>query len=231
MSHITLTGFMGSGKSVVGQEVARRLGRTFVDMDAVIEERAAKSIPRIFAEDGEPAFRQMEAALCVELSAQDGLVIATGGGALINPANRAVMMRSGVVICLAATPEEILRRVGGDASRPLLQVPDPRARIAELLAARRAAYAAIPWQVDTTGLSVEEVAARVIAVAGYETLTVHYPGGEYPIHVGVGALQHSGGALRATGAPDGSRVAVVSNPTVAPLYGCLLYTSPSPRDS
>lgn len=219
MSNITITGFMGTGKSAVGQEVARRLGREFVDMDAVIEARAGKSIPRIFAEDGEAAFRQMEAALCQELSARDGLVIATGGGALVNPANRAVMMRSGVVVCLVASPDEILSRVGGDASRPLLQVPDPRARIVELLATRREAYAAIPWQVDTTGLSVEEVAVRVIEIAGFETLTVHYPGGEYPIHIGVGTLAHVGGTLRAAGAPEESRVAVVSNPTVAPLYG------------
>ncbi len=217
--NIVITGFMGTGKTAVGREVARRLGREFVDMDVVIEAHAGKPIPRIFAEDGEPAFRQMETALCEELSARDGLVIATGGGALVNPANRAAMMRSGVVVCLVASPDEILNRVGGDASRPLLQVPDPRARIVELLAARREAYAAIPWQVETTGLSVEEIAARVIEIAGFETLIVHYPGGEYPIHIGVGALAHIGGALRAAGAPERSRVAVVSNPTVAPLYG------------
>lgn len=225
MANLVLTGFMGTGKSAVGQEAARRMRREFVDMDAVIEARAGKSISRIFAEDGEPAFRQMEAALCEELSARDGLVIATGGGALVNPANRAAMMRSGVVICLNAEPDEILHRVckgaidRAPADRPLLQVADPRARIVELLAARREAYAAIPWQVETTGLAVEEVAARVLAIASFETLTVRYPGGEYPIHIGVGTLAHAGGALRAAGAPEGGRVAVVSNPTVAPLYG------------
>ncbi len=219
MTNIVITGFMGTGKSAVGREVARRLGREFVDMDAVIEMRAGKPIARIFAEDGEPAFRRMEAALCAELSARDGLVIATGGGALVNPENRAVMTRSGVVVCLNAEPDEILRRVGGNSDRPLLQVPDPRARIVELLAARREAYAAIPWQIETTGLTIEQVAERAIAVAGFETLTVHYPGGEYPIHIGAGTLAHVGGALRAAGAPEGSRVAIVSNPTVAPLYG------------
>jgi 3-dehydroquinate synthase len=219
MTNITITGFMGSGKSAVGHEVARRTGCEFVDMDAVIEARAGKPIPRIFTEDGEPAFRRMESALCAELSARDGLVIATGGGALINPANRAAMSRSGTVVCLNAHPDEILQRVGRSKHRPLLQTPDPRARVEELLAARREAYAAIPWQVDTTGLAVEEVAARVIEIAGFVTLTVHYPGGEYPIHVGVGTLAHVGGALRAAGAPDESRVAVVSNPVVAPLYG------------
>jgi 3-dehydroquinate synthase len=218
MSNIVITGFMGTGKSAVGQEVARQLNREFVDMDSVLEERAGKPIPRIFAEDGEPAFRQMEAALCAELSARGGLVIATGGGALINPANRATMMQSGTIVCLTASPDEILSRVGGNSDRPLLQVADPRARAIELLAGRREAYAAIPWQVDTTALSVEEVATRVIEIAGFVTLPVHYPGGEYAIHVGEGALAHAGGALRATGASDGSRVAVVSNPVVTPLY-------------
>ena len=109
MTNVVLTGFMGTGKTVVGQEVARRLGCPFVDMDAEIEARAGKSISRIFAEDGEAAFRRMEAALCRELSngplgASEGpevssLVIATGGGALVEPANRALMMRRGAVIC------------------------------------------------------------------------------------------------------------------------------------
>jgi len=217
--NIVITGFMGAGKTVVGQEVARRLGRPFVDMDAEIAKRAGKPVPHIFAEDGEGAFRQMEAALCEELSGRDGLVIATGGGALVNPANRAAMMRGGAVVCLAAAPDEIVRRVGGDSERPLLDVADPRAEVERLLAARREAYAAIPWQVDTTALSVAEAAARVVALADVVTLPVRHPGGEYPIHVGDGLLAHVGGALRAAGAPEGSRVAVVSNPVVAPLYG------------
>ena len=132
MTNVVITGFMGTGKSAVGREVARRLGRQFVDMDDVIEARAGKPIPRIFAEDGEPAFRQMEASLCEELSAQRGLVIATGGGALVNLANRAMMMKSGTVVCLSCDPDEILRRVGGNDYRPLLNVPDPRAKIPAL---------------------------------------------------------------------------------------------------
>jgi shikimate kinase/3-dehydroquinate synthase len=218
MGNIVLTGFMGTGKSIVGQEVARRLGWRFVDMDDVIVERAGKSIPRIFAEDGEPAFRRMESQVCADLSAQEGLVIATGGGALVDPDNRRVMMRGGTVVCLTADPDEILRRVGGDDNRPLLNVPDPRARVAELLAARRAAYQAIPWQIETTGLSVEEVAERVIALSHVITLPVVHPGGEYPIHIGEGILARVGDALRAASASEAIRVAVVSNTTVAPLY-------------
>ncbi len=225
MKNIVLTGFMGTGKTTVGREVARRLGCPFVDMDEVIARRAGKPIPRIFAEDGEEAFRRMEAELCRELGARRGLVIATGGGALVNPENRARMTEGGIVICLEADPEEILRRVGEDSGRPLLQTPDRRARVAELLAARRPAYAAIPWHVDTTGRPVEEVVEEVLQIADFATLTVQYPGGEYPIYVGKGALSHVGDALRAAGAPEGSTVAVVSNPVVAPLYGPRVETS------
>jgi shikimate kinase/3-dehydroquinate synthase len=218
MTNIVITGFMGTGKSAVGREVARRLGWRFVDIDDVIVSRAAKTIPRIFAEYGEAAFRAMESGVCAELSTQDGLVIATGGGALVNPDNRRVMMRGGTVVCLNAAPDEILRRVGGDDNRPLLNVPDPRARVTELLAARRAAYQTIPWQIDTTGLSVEEVAEQVIALADIVTLPVHHPGGEYPIHIGGGILSHMGGALRAVGVSSGTTIVIVSNTVVAPLY-------------
>ncbi len=227
--NLVLTGFMGTGKTTVGREAARRLGRAFVDMDDVIAARAGKPIPRIFAEDGEAAFRALEAAVCAELSAQDGLVIATGGGALVNASNRRVMMygvggarsetgpstMSHVVICLDASPDEILRRVGGNADRPLLNVPDPAARVAELLAARREAYGAIPWHIETSGRKVDEVVAQVVALAETVTLPVKYPGGEYPIHIGRGLLAHLGGALRAAGVREGTAVAIVTNPVVA----------------
>jgi len=240
---------MGTGKTAVGREVARRLGRRFVDMDAEIEARAGKPIPRIFAEDGEAAFRRMEAALCEELGARplarplprplgfsetlrvspgvSALVIATGGGALVDPANWALMMRSGTVVCLTCAVDEIMRRVndGGDPDRPLLDVADRRAEIERLLEVRREAYQSIPWQIDTTALSVDEVAAQVVELAGAVTLSVHHPGGEYPIHIGDGLLAHVGGALRATGVPEGTSVAVVSNPTVAPLYGAQVEAS------
>jgi shikimate kinase/3-dehydroquinate synthase len=218
VTNVVITGFMGTGKTAVGREVARRLGLQFVDMDDVIVSRAGKPIPRIFVEDGEPAFRQKESQVCSDLSAQEGLVIATGGGALVDPDNRRVMMRGGNVICLTADPDEILRRVGDDDYRPLLNVPDPRAKVAELLEARREAYAAIPWQIDTTGLSVEEVAEQVIELANVVTLFVRHPGGEYPIHMGDGILSRVGDALRAAGALETTRVAVVSNLVVAPLY-------------
>jgi shikimate kinase/3-dehydroquinate synthase len=232
--HVVLTGFMGTGKTAVGQTVARQMDCSFVDMDAEIEARAGKTIARIFAEDGETAFRGMEAALCRELCQAPPaapLVIATGGGTLVDPANRALIMESGTLICLSCDPDEVLQRVGADGNpdRPLLDVADPRAEVERLLKARCGAYQAIPWQIDTTGLSVEEVAAQVLHIAGFITLPVRHPGGQYEIHVGNGLLAHVGGLLRsacvseaAAALPSykkGSRVALVSNPVVAPLYG------------
>jgi len=219
--NLVLTGFMGTGKTRVGQEVALRLGRLFVDMDAEIEARAGKSIPSIFADDGEAAFRRMEAELCRELSGESGLVIATGGGALIDAGNRQAMMRQGTVICLSGDADEIQRRLfRNDApDRPLLEVSDPLAEIVRLLAERQDAYAAIPWQVNTTHLSVDAVVEEVTGLAGSVTLQVSHPGGAYPIHIGDGLLRHVGGALRATGSVPGDRVAVVSNPVVESLYG------------
>jgi 3-dehydroquinate synthase len=215
---LVITGFMGTGKSAVGREVARQMDRPFLDMDAEIEARAGKAIPRIFAEDGEPAFRKLEADLCRELSAREGLVVATGGGALVNPDNRRVMVAGSTVVCLSATPEVILQRVGGDEGRPLLNVPDPRAEVERLLALRHDAYRAIPWQVDTGGLPVDEVAAQVLEVVGVVTLPVSHPGGEYPIHVGAGILSRVGDALRAVGVAEGAHVAVATNSVVGPLY-------------
>jgi shikimate kinase/3-dehydroquinate synthase len=216
--NLVLTGFMGTGKTTVGREVAQRLGRSFVDMDDVIVTRAGKPIPQIFAEDGEAAFRAIEASVCADLSAQDGLVIATGGGALVNATNRAVMQRSGVVICLDADPDEILRRVGGNDERPLLNVADPHAEIARLLAARRDAYAAILWHIATDGREVDDVVAQVMALAETVTLPVRHPGGEYPIHIGRGLLPHLGGTLRTSGVREGTAIAIVTNTVVGPLY-------------
>lgn len=221
MRNLVLTGFMGTGKTAVGREVARRLRCPFVDMDAEIEARAGKPIPRIFAEEGERAFRRLERALCEELSARQGLVISTGGGTLVDPANRKLMSEGGVVVCLRCDAEEILRRVAlaGEVERPLLDVPDPRVAVGRLLREREPAYATIPWQIDTTDLSVEEVVERVVALGKAVSLQVRHPGGRYDVRVGRGMLAHVGGALRCAGVSRNTRVAVVSNPVVYPLYG------------
>ena len=222
-ANLVLTGFMGTGKTVVGQAVAQRLGREFVDMDELIVRRVGKPIPAIFAEDGETVFRRREAELCQELSQRSGLVIATGGGALIPEENRRRMRESGLVICLNASPEEILRRLEQADDRPLLNGADRRGKIEHLLERRREAYAAIPVQLDTTGLAPEEVVERVLALweqwlseAEEVILPVRAPGGGYEIRLGRGALRRLGEHIRSLGVKG--VLAVVSNPTVWELY-------------
>jgi 3-dehydroquinate synthase len=163
--NIILAGFMGTGKTAVGREIAARTGRTFVDLDDLIVARAGKSIPEIFAQDGESAFRALEAALCGEMARPAGLALAVGGGAVVSAANRAALAAGGALICLDATPETILRRIGDDANRPMLAGGDRLARIGELLAARAPAYAAIPDHLDTTALSIAAAAERALGIA------------------------------------------------------------------
>ncbi|MEI8139719.1 MAG: dihydroorotase [bacterium] len=161
-TNIVLMGFMGTGKSTVGRALARRLGLQFLDMDTLLEERAGKPIARIFAEDGEPHFRSMERTLSQELSQRSGLVIACGGGVVLNPDNIRDYGRSGLVVCLTATPEVIFKRTAKDRNRPLLEEKDRMKRILELLEKRKKMYASIPCQVDTTILTGEQVAGAIM---------------------------------------------------------------------
>lgn len=227
MRNLVITGFMATGKTAVGRAVAAQLGRPFVDTDAEIERRAGKPIPRIFEEDGEAAFRRQEANLCAELAAQQGLVIATGGGTLVDPRNRARMLRTGTVVCLSCRVEEILRRLEqeGNPERPLLRGGELRARVEALLAERKAAYAAIPWQLDTTGRTVAELAARICELAEEHRLQVRCPGGCYPVHIGCGYLSEVGRLLREAGLRAPCDVAIVSDSTVAPIYGARVESS------
>jgi len=166
MSNIVLVGFMGTGKSSVGRAVAGLLGMSFVDMDDVIELRAKKKISAIFAEEGEKHFRSLERALVKELSAQTGLVIACGGGVVLNPDNISDYSRTGTVICLMADPDTILKRVSGSSHRPLLEGDEKSKKIISLLESRRALYGAIPIRIDTSTMSVADVAGEVIRLAG-----------------------------------------------------------------
>jgi 3-dehydroquinate synthase len=219
MKNVVLTGFMGTGKTTVGRTLAKRLGRPFIDMDVVIERAVGKSIPRIFAEDGEERFRQLESTLCEKLSGRQGLVIATGGGTLLDAGNRERMLESGTVICLECHPAEVIRRLKEEGGRPLLDVDDPRSEAERLMALRDGAYALLPWHIDTTGLLPETVIAEVLALSRTVTLPVASPQGSYDIHLGPGLLSHAGDALRAAGVPRGNRIAVVACPPVAELYG------------
>lgn len=155
-----LAGFMGTGKSTVGQIVAGRLDWPFVDTDAEIETRAGCAIAAIFAQQGEAAFRQLEADVCAGLAGRRACVIATGGGALLNAATRAAFEQRGLVIGLTCALDEIVRRIGHDPRRPLFTAD--RARLAGLLAERVAHYASLPHVLDTTDRTPDQVAEEVI---------------------------------------------------------------------
>ncbi len=169
---IYLTGFMASGKSTVGPKVADRLGLSFLDLDDRIEEEAGQSIPSLFAEEGEEAFRQREAKALQQTTDADDLVVALGGGALVDADNRAFAKEHGWVVYLKVPPETVVERVGDAADeRPLLQdeegTPLPpdrmRARVEEMLVDRTPTYADAHVTVDATR-SVAEVVDDVVAV-------------------------------------------------------------------
>lgn len=159
--NIILIGFMGTGKTTVGKLLATRLSMTFMDMDDCIVKVAGKSIPEIFADDGEPAFRALERQVVIDLSAQSGLVIATGGGVVLNPDNVRDLGRSGLLVGLTASPEVILDRLRHDTGRPLLNDGDKAAKIRKLLDSRQHLYNAIPFRINTDPLSGEAIAEHI----------------------------------------------------------------------
>ncbi len=224
MRNIIITGFMGTGKSEVGRALADRLGCPFIDMDEEIERENGRSIAEIFDQDGEGAFRRLETSLLERLSEQENLVIATGGGTLIDERNRELMARSGTIVCLTCSVDTILARLqdcsGNDQvnKRPLIATEDPRAELERLLSSRSAHYASIPWQVSTDGLSVEEVVNRILEITFMTTMPVSHPDGEYNVLIGNNLLDQAGGVLRMVGAQDTSRVAIVTNEVVEKIH-------------
>ncbi|MBI9021182.1 MAG: shikimate kinase [Verrucomicrobia bacterium] len=166
--NIILVGFMGTGKTVTGRVLAERTGLELVDMDSLIEARQGKTIPEIFATDGEPAFRAMERELVQELAQRDGLIISTGGGIVLNPDNIADFEKTGLVVCLKASPEMVFQRLEKDASRPLL-AGDKKTQIASILETRSPFYDAIAHGIDTDGLTAEETAEPILALYALES--------------------------------------------------------------
>lgn len=160
--NIVLSGFMGTGKTEVGRTVARMAGMAFIDIDDELERCSGMSIPEIFAEFGEPEFRRRETEAIRTISAHQRAVIATGGGAVVNPENVELLRRNGVIVCLTASVETILRRVGASRNRPLLQTEHPEKRIRELLAARQAFYEKADIVIATDGKSPQAVAEEIL---------------------------------------------------------------------
>lgn len=138
--NVFLIGPMGSGKTTVGRHLAKTLRLEFVDSDHAIEERTGADIPWIFDIEGEEGFRRRERAVIDELTRRRGIVLATGGGAVIDPLNRADLAARGVVVFLRASVDKILNRTAKSQNRPLLRTEDPRARVEQLLAARDPLY-------------------------------------------------------------------------------------------
>lgn len=166
--NIILVGFMGTGKTVTGRALAQKSGMELVDMDSIIEQRAGCPISEIFATDGEAAFRKMERELAHELSQQSGLIISTGGGIVLNPDNLSDFERSGLLVCLTASPETIFQRLENDTTRPLLS-GDKKNQIGQLLEGRKPLYDAIAHQIDGDRLDPEERADAILKLYELET--------------------------------------------------------------
>jgi shikimate kinase len=155
--NIYLIGFMGVGKSTVGNRLARELNYSFFDSDEAIEKRVGKTIPEIFADEGEAAFRQYEREFIDSGHPAEGCVISCGGGLVIQEGMTERLKSKGIVICLFASLESILKRTQRNMNRPLLNVDDPEARIRELLAAREPIYMNAGICISTEGRTISEV--------------------------------------------------------------------------
>jgi len=162
--NIILVGPMAAGKSRIGRELAQRCGLRLMDADAEIEREAGASIAAIFEHEGEAGFRRRERAMLADLLMQDGIVLATGGGAVLDAGTRALLPERGFVVHLDASPAIQLGRAAGNAARPLLQHPDPSAVLHTLAEERDPLYAEVAaLRVDTDDLSPSQVCARIVA--------------------------------------------------------------------
>lgn len=160
--NLYLVGMMGSGKSSAGRHLAERLGYRFLDADSSIEQVAGRSIPELFASEGEAGFRDLEAAVLNQIASWHSLVVATGGGVVTRPENWG-QLQQGVVIWLDAPDALLLERLSADPTpRPLMQSADPAARLADLMTQRRPLYAQADLHIVQDGRSADQVAEQVL---------------------------------------------------------------------
>ncbi|GAB2870535.1 hypothetical protein GCM10027277_44820 [Pseudoduganella ginsengisoli] len=231
-------GLMGAGKTTIGRLLARKLGMQFIDSDHEIEARTGASIPWIFEIEGEQSFRRREAEVIRELTAQSGIVLATGGGAILNPQSRQFLRERGTVIYLRASITSILQRTAHDKNRPLLQTADPRKKLEELMAQREPLYEELAHLVVDTGrpnvqsmvhMILNQLDARACesapnciteaqpSMTEQTTILLNVDLGERSYPISIAPSQLDDGALLARHV-TGSKVAIVTNTTVAPLY-------------
>jgi shikimate kinase len=161
---IALIGFMGTGKTTVAKVLAQKLGKAFIELDAIIVKKAGKPIPEIFRQDGEIRFRELEIEVVSEVAAKKNVVIACGGGVVLNTINIDRLRKESVIIYLSASPAAILKRTSNDKSgRPLLDVIDRAQQIKTLLKSRQSFYRrAADIIVNTSGLNIESVADKIL---------------------------------------------------------------------
>ena len=162
MKNIVLTGFIGTGKTAVGRKLSRLLNMELIDVDTEIEKSQKMTINDIFKKFGEPGFRNIETDMIKKLSGKKNIIISTGGGAVLKQENLDILREKGIIVCLLATPETILRRTSHNSNRPLLQVEDPSGKIKELLNFRKPFYDKADIPIDTEAKTPIQIAEEII---------------------------------------------------------------------
>ena len=226
LRNVVLIGFMGTGKTVIGKRLARELGYEFVDTDSLIEEQEGQSVSEIFRNLGEAHFRKVEKRVIHQVSDRDGIVVATGGGAVLDPDNVAALRKRGLMIGLAAQRQAILSRLEGQGDRPLLNTQDREGEVRRLLKHRRPFYAQADNRLDTDRMSVGQATRKIqhwLTTRLSHRVSVKLPQNPYEIEIGWGILEAIGHRLTRLGL--GQKVAVVTNPLVRRIYGATVLRS------
>lgn len=216
--NIVLIGFMGTGKSRIGKQLAKELGMKYIDTDQMIEKKEGKSIPEIFQQEGEEYFRRIEAEVVNRVSRLDQYVISTGGGVVLKPENIKALKKNGYLVCLQAAPEVILKRTTEEKEeRPLLKgFADRRERIKELLQKRDPLYKQADFTIDTSYLSISQTVRKIIESCPRQKLKVNLNKRTYPIFIGFSLDELGKIAVEFN---LGKKILIVSDKNVFPLYG------------
>lgn len=170
ITNIVLVGYMGTGKTAVGAKLAEMLQMKLIDTDDIIEADCGMVISQIFSEMGGEHFRDLECKAVEKVCKLNHHIVSTGGGVVIRDENIRNLKSAGVIFCLDATPETILKRTLQETHRPLLQVDDPLGRIREMLKERKSLYDKAHHKIDTTELTVEQVAEKIVEIFGRKSI-------------------------------------------------------------